>query len=180
MRRSLCCAVLVLAALAAAPLAGGATSATQRDARLEQGILKELNQLRAEHGLRALTPSRELQSAAAFQTRALLTQGLFDHDTAAGGTFTSRLRRFYPVRGARSWSVGENLLWSSPTLDAPEAIRLWLDSPPHRRNMLDPNWREVGIAGFDADSASGVYASAGAVVVVTVDFGARTGARAAV
>ena len=180
MRRLLCCAALALAALAAAPLAGGATSATQRDARLEQGILKDLNQLRAAHGLRALTLSRELQGAAAFQTRTLLAQGLFEHDTTAGGTFTSRLRRFYPVRGSRSWSVGENLLWSSSALDAGEAIRLWLDSPPHRRNMLDPTWREVGIAGFSADSAPGVYASAGAVEVVTVDFGARTGVRAAV
>jgi uncharacterized protein YkwD len=165
--------MLVVVALAAAPLAGGTTRSVQRDVTLEQSILREVNQLRASRGLRVLTVSRELQAAAAFQTKALLAQGVFDHGSDDGGAFSSRLRRYYPARDATSWSVGENLLWAPRGLTAPNAVRLWLNSPPHRKIMLDPTWREFGIGGFEADAAPGVYAESGAVVVVTLDFGAR-------
>jgi len=175
MRRVLCCALLVVVALAAAPLAAGTTKTpTQRESSLEQGILREANRVRVSFGLRPLALSRALQAAATFQSRVLLEQGLFDHDTAAGGTFGSRLRKFYPVSGARAWSVGENLLWSSDGIDAQNAVKMWLDSPPHRRNLLDPTWREFGVAALNTPSAAGVYAAAGQVVVVTMDFGTRT------
>jgi uncharacterized protein YkwD len=175
MRRPLLSALVVVLALALAPLAGGTTrTSAQRASSLEQGILREVNRVRVSRGLRPLTVSPELQNAASFQTRALLAQGVFDHDTATSGAFSDRLRRFYPVRAARSWSVGENLLWSSAGIDASDAVKLWLESPPHRKILLDANWREFGIGAFTADGAPGVFASAGAVVVVTLDFGLRT------
>ena len=147
MRRSLCRALLfVVATLAAAPLASGTTRAsTQRETALEQGILREANRVRAGHGLRALALSRALQASAAYQSRILLQQGVFDHDTAIGGSFGDRLRKFYPVGAARSWSVGENLLWSTDGIAAAAAVQSWLDSPEHRKILLDPTWREVGV-----------------------------------
>src|SRR5690242_2841795 len=176
MRRSLCSALLVVVALAAAPLASGTTRATtSREVTLEQGILREANRVRASHGLRALVSSRPLQASATYQSRILLQQGVFDHDTAIGGSFGDRLRRFYPVGGARSWSVGENLLWSTDGIGAAAAVQSWLDSPEHRKILLDPTWREAGIGAISAPTAGGVYAVAGGpVVVVTMDFGART------
>lgn len=174
MRRSLCCALIVVLACVAAPLAAGTPKATaQRQATLEQGILREVNRVRAARGLRPLTLSRPLQAAATFQTRSLLTQGVFDHDTAGSGTFSNRLRRFYPVASGRAWSVGENLLWSSAGISAEDAVKIWLESPAHRRTMLDPQWQETGVGAFGSASAPGVYVSAGAVVVVTMDFGRR-------
>jgi uncharacterized protein YkwD len=135
-----------------------------------------VNRVRSEHGLRQLTSSGGLRAAATFQSRALLNQGVFEHDSAQGGPFGDRLRRFYPVGSAPSWSVGENLLWSSLGIDAAGAVRLWLGSPSHRKIMLDPTWREFGLAAISAPSASGVYSVAdGPVVVVTMDFGVRGG-----
>ena len=175
MRRWICCALVVVLALAAAPLAtGSAKASAQRNQTLEQGILREVNRVRAAHGLRSLALARGLQAAAMFQSRALLAQGVFEHDSPAGGAFGERLRRYYPVGGAHAWSVGENLLWSSVGIDAGAAVKLWLDSPPHRKIMLEPTWREFGIGAFATPSAPGVFASAGAVVVVTMDFGSRT------
>lgn len=175
MRRSVCCTLVVVLALAAAPLAtGGSKASAQREQALEQGILREVNRVRAVRGLRSLTVSKGLNAAATFQSRALLTQGVFDHNSSAGGAFGDRLHRYYPVAGARAWSVGENLLWSSAGIDAGGVVRRWLDSPSHRRIMLDASWREFGVGAFAAPSAPGVFASAGAVVVVTVDFGSRT------
>ena len=175
MRRSLCCVLIVVLGLATAPLAtGSANASAQREQALEQGILHEVNRVRVAHGLRPLTLSRGLQAAATFQSRALLTQGVFEHESPAGGAFGERLRRFYPVAGASAWSVGENLLWSRKGIDASAAVRLWLDSPTHRKIMLNPTWRESGVGALGAPSAPGVYASAGAVVVVTIDFGSRS------
>jgi uncharacterized protein YkwD len=165
-------AVLLTAVIT--PAAVGSSSPAQRDSSLEQGILREVNHVRSDRGLRALSSSRSLQAAAAFQSRALLTEGVFEHDSTAGGAFGDRLRRFYPVGSARAWSVGENLLWSGAGIDAGAAVQLWLDSPVHRRIMLDPSWREFGVGAVTASSAPGVYASVGPVVVVTMDFGVRS------
>jgi len=177
MRRFLCSAVaavmLVAVGVATASAAVG-SSPGQRETALEQAILREVNRVRSDRGLRPLTASRGLVAAAAFQSKALLAQGAFDHDTQGGGTFGDRLRRFYPVGSSRAWSVGENLLWGQDGIDAPTAVKLWLDSPVHRKIMLDPGWREFGAGAVAAPSAPGVYASAGAVVVVTIDFGTRT------
>ena len=53
-------------------------------------------------------------------------------------------------------------------------IRAWLNSPPHRENMLAPNWREVGIAALHASSAPGFFGDE-PTVLITMDFGARSG-----
>jgi uncharacterized protein YkwD len=177
MRGSLSCALVVVLALAVAPLATGTSRASaQRQVTLEQGILREVNHVRVAHGLHPLALSRGLQAAAAFQTRALLAQGVFDHDSATSGAFGTRLRRFYPVGGAHGWSVGENLLWSSAGISAESAVKIWLESPGHRKIMLDPTWLEAGVGAFGTTSAPGVYADAGAVTVVTMDFGSRAAA----
>jgi len=42
------------------------------------------------------------------------------------------------------FSVGENLAAGAST--AAEAMRLWMESPAHRAIILDPKWKEVGIA----------------------------------
>jgi uncharacterized protein YkwD len=174
MRRLLWCAVLLGVLTVVATATADATPASaQREIGLEQGILREVNRVRSDRGLRPLVLARGLQAAATFQSKALLTQGVFEHDSAAGGAFGDRLRRFYPIGTARTWSVGENLLWSADGIDAPSAVKLWLDSPVHRKIMLDPNWREFGAGAVAAPSAPGIYASAGAVVVVTIDFGTR-------
>jgi uncharacterized protein YkwD len=181
MRRFLWCAVLLSVLTVVATATADATPASaQRETGLEQGIMREVNRVRSDHGLRPLVPARGLQAAAAFQSKALLVQGMFEHDSPAGGAFGDRLRRFYPIGPSRSWSVGENLLWSADGIDAPSAVKLWLDSPVHRKIMLDPAWREFGAGAVAAPSAPGIYASAGAVVVVTIDFGTRVGTTRAI
>jgi uncharacterized protein YkwD len=53
-------------------------------------------------------------------------------------------------------------------------VNLWLKSPPHRKNLLDPAWREVGLGAYEAAVGTGAFAAAnGPVVVVTMDFGSR-------
>ena len=183
-RRSLIlCVLLVLLAVPAALVPASAMAKAnvgqQREGTLEQGMLHEINRLRSARGLRVLTLASSLQAAATYQSRDMLDRGYFDHDQPGGTSFGDRLKRFYPLVGGSPWLVGENLLWSSDGITPSAAVKLWLTSPPHRRNLFDPTWREVGVAAFLSTTATGAFAAAnGPVVVVTMDFGSRSASRA--
>jgi uncharacterized protein YkwD len=141
---------------------------------LDQGILAGLNETRTRHGLRPLVLSRALENAALSHSRSMLQNGFFAHESRDGSPFSVRLRRFYSPAGYASWSAGENLLYDTGGLDAKSAIQAWLASPEHRRNMLDPSWREVGIASMHANAPGGIFDGQPAWVV-TMDFGVRAG-----
>jgi uncharacterized protein YkwD len=49
-------------------------------------------------------------------------------------------------------------------------MKAWMASPPHRANILDPRWRQIGISTVTSDDATGVFGDAGATVITT-DFG---------
>jgi uncharacterized protein YkwD len=101
------------------------------------------------------------------------THGFFAHDSPDGSQFWKRVRRFYGPSGYETWSVGENLLWSSGRLDAAAALRLWMSSPGHRKNILTPRWREIGLSAVGVSSAPGVFGGRD-VVIITTDFGVRS------
>jgi uncharacterized protein YkwD len=170
-----------IAALAAAvallllPQAGsaGAKSGVSPVTRLGAALLAQVNAYRLAHGLGALRASPALTAAANAHSTQMGRLGYFSHDSASGASFSSRIATFYPPRGYRSWTVGENLLWASPDVGAARALRLWLGSPPHRANLLSPRWREVGLVAVHAASAPGVYGNA-PTTIVTADFGTRS------
>jgi uncharacterized protein YkwD len=82
------------------------------------------------------------------------------------------VQHYYGSTSYGYWSVGENLLWSSPDVDPQRALELWMASPEHRANILTARWREIGISALHVDSAPGTYAGLG-VTVITTDFGVR-------
>jgi uncharacterized protein YkwD len=141
--------------------------------QLEVQVLAELNKIRRQHGLTPLRLSRPLSTAADAHSRAMGTFGFFDHDSRDGSEFWERVQRFYGPNGYRSWSVGENLLWSSGALSAAAALKLWMGSPGHRRNILTARWREIGLSALKVSSAPGVYGGRD-VVIITSDFGVRS------
>ena len=101
------------------------------------------------------------------------TLGFFAHDSRDGSAFWKRVQRFYSPDGYQTWSVGENLLWSSGPLSAAEALRLWMKSPGHRQNILTGRWREIGLSALKVSAAPGVYGGRD-VVIITTDFGTRS------
>ena len=134
-------------------------------------ILDGLNALRRERGLVPLRANAALARAADEHSRDMVSRGYFGH-ASGQASFADRLERFYSSADARSWSVGENLLRTSRRLDAAGALAAWMASPAHRRQMLSPGWRDVGIATVSRAGAPGVYGGAD-VTVVTADFGVR-------
>ena len=170
----------ILAALAALlvvvilPSPGGArTPKTAQVAQLQEALLAQINSFRAAHGLVRLKVAEGLTGAADAHSAQMARLGFFSHDSANGQSFSQRLAQTYSPRGFRSWTVGENLVWGGPNIGAARAFKLWLSSPPHRANLMNARWREVGLGAVHSTSAPGVYGG-GAATIVTADFGART------
>ncbi|MDX6435761.1 MAG: hypothetical protein QOK34_595, partial [Gaiellaceae bacterium] len=80
---------------------------------LEQGVLSDINGFRRDHNLAPLRFSPKLAAAARSHSSEMAQRGYFSHDSANGTSFDRRISRYYPLKGAHYWSVGENLLWSS-------------------------------------------------------------------
>jgi uncharacterized protein YkwD len=168
-------AVLVLAVAAvvvASPTSAGQQAPRGLTARnaLESGVLAQINTFRRQHRLAPLRLNVRLRAAADAHSASMASRGFFAHESADGTSFWQRVQRYYPR--SRYWSVGENLLWSSPDIDPAAALRMWSNSPPHRKNLLTARWREVGLSAVHVDSAPGVYGGS-AVTILTADFGVR-------
>ena len=154
-RVGLCTLISLLVAspaLAAAP--------TERDAQKE--LLKEINAARREHGRAPLKLSKVLAKPARGHSSWVARTGNLTHDGADGKPFYVRL---YRAGFPRTKAVGENLgiISDCATNVAAQMVQMWLDSPAHRRVMLSPRFRVVGLGVVaDADCANTAY---------TADFG---------
>ena len=161
--------LFVALGLAAAPSADACNMS--REQGLDAAILARMNAARAAHGLGPLRRNAELAVAARHHSLEMARGGYFAHASADGGSFAGRVREWYSVVGRR-WAVGENLLWSTPTIGGLKAVDLWLASPGHRANVLRRSWKDVGCAAVHVAAAPGVYGDQ-PVTVVTCDFGRR-------
>jgi uncharacterized protein YkwD len=158
--------------VAASPAAASADRPASAMRVLEREVLANVNALRRQHGLVPLRLCSGLEAAAREHSTQMARRGYFGHSSAGGGPFDRRVSRFYPRDGRHYWSIGENLLWSSPDVDAAGALRAWVNSPEHRKNMLMAGWREIGLAAVHVASAPGAYGGR-EVTILTADFGVR-------
>lgn len=161
--------VALVVPVAASPAAGHATLPMRS---LDTGVLEQLNAVRAANHLLPLKTNPKLVASAAQHAREMAADGYFAHPSADETAFWKRIDRWYPSTGDRYWSVGENLLWSSPDVDAAGALLLWMQSPEHRSNILAARWREIGVASVHVAAAPGVYGGR-QVTIVATDFGVR-------
>jgi uncharacterized protein YkwD len=153
----------------AQPAGGGSQQAMSV---LDAGILTQLNAIRIAHGLVPLTPSPQLTSAALSHSRQMAADGYFAHDSADGSPYWRRIKRYVPSSAHdRNWSVGENLIWHARDVDPATALALWMASPEHRANILNPLWREIGVAAVRANYPPGVYGQA--ATIITTDFASQ-------
>jgi len=100
-----------------------------------------LNQQRRQHGLRKLKVNHRLSLASQRHSNSMVAHKVFAH-----GNFVGRIKAARYLQGSGSWSVGENIAWGSGELaTAREIVRAWMNSPPHRHNILHGKFREIGI-----------------------------------
>ena len=147
-------------------------SASVRQTTLDTSLLAQINGVRQTRLLPPLTRSPALSVVANRHTTEMIQTGYFSHSSRDHTLFWERIEGSYSSSGYRSWSVGENLLSVEPNVSAQQAIDLWMQSPAHRAYLLDPTWREIGIAARHSNCAPGAFAGQ-PVTIVTADFGVR-------
>jgi uncharacterized protein YkwD len=166
-------AVLAVAAPGASAGACPGAQSSPADLGVDDGVdvtLCLLNDQRGDRGLRPLRLNSRLAAAARGHSRDMVARGYFSHTGPGGVTFDRRLRRTGYVNGARPWTIGENIAWGSGSLATPSAIvRAWMNSPGHRRNILDGAFEEIGIG-----IALGTPVGRRNGGTYTTDFGARS------
>lgn len=132
----------------------------------EHTILCLINAERRRAGVPRLRRSRALSRAAERHARDMTRRNYFDHVSPSGATPMARALR----AGYAATTLAENLAFGTGSWGTPAgAIAQWLDSPGHRRAMLSPEVRELGVGAVSGSPLSDVNGG----VTVAAEFGRR-------
>ena len=106
-----------------------------------------LNAQRARRGLQAAQAQpHALQGRPPPRPRHGQRNYFFARLAAAAASFVDRIRRAGYLNGAQALDGGREHRLGHPRLASPRTImRLWMNSPGHRANILSPSFREIGI-----------------------------------
>lgn len=118
----------------------------------ERDAFDQINRKRVESGLKPLLWSDELASVARFHSQNMAEFKFFSHRGLDNKLVSDRADAF----GVKKWrSIGENIAFNRGYADpAAMAVELWLDSPAHRQNLLDPSWTDSAIGAAKAEDGS--------------------------
>ena len=102
-------------------------------------VIGSINAIRADQGLPAVTVAAPLQRAAQGHACDNAARGRMDHRSSDGRTMQDRVE----AQGYVWRQLAENVAQGQRS--AAEVVRGWLQSPPHRKNMMMPRAREAGV-----------------------------------
>ncbi|MCD2182233.1 CAP domain-containing protein [Rhizobium sp. GN54] len=116
----------------------------------EQYMLELINAERAKTGAQPLAFDNDLSEAAQGHSKWMLAADVFSHTGSGGTSSTQRMKEAgYVLQG--SWATGENIAWATTRApsDYQDEVKLLhtnlMNSAGHRANLLNPNFREVGL-----------------------------------
>lgn len=115
---------------------------------MEEEVIRLLNAARAEAGLAPLDPDERLMQAAASHAAYMAETKRLSHIGREGSRFDKRIRAagYSPTTAAENVAAGAS--------DPATTVQLWMESPPHRANILNPAFRHSGIG--IAEAADGM------------------------
>lgn len=90
-------------------------------------------------GCPALVSNRALSRAATRHATDMARRNYFSHTSPGGTTFIRRIR----WAGYRPRRVAENIAAGQPSPE--DVVRVWMESPGHRANVLDCELHEIGV-----------------------------------
>ncbi len=124
-------------------------------------LAARINRERIARGLVPYALNAQLTAAAQAHVNDIASTGRFSHTGSDGSTVFDRVAR--TGYAAYSWGrrLGENWAWYR---NAAAAMEMWMQSAPHRANILHTVYREFGIGIAPAPQGGFVY---------VVDFGAQ-------
>ncbi len=117
-----------------------ATSATQSNS-VPQSILDLSNAARQDVELSTLRFAPALNVAAQRHATDLANGAKFSHTGSDGSTMKERVQD----SGYKYWSIAENIYYQAPENQPERAVQGWLNSPGHRRNLLNAGFTEMGV-----------------------------------
>lgn len=125
----------------------GAVGLAPEDLGAEQARRLTLCLLNAERGRQGLAPLQrrtQLELASQLHAEDMIARQFFEHDTPDGVDPQQRmLAAGYPSSNA---ITGENIAWATgPRASPADIVFLWMHSPPHRENILRPEYTEIGM-----------------------------------
>lgn len=141
------------------------TRTAKAAAKLEQHereIVSLINRERSQRGIGTLTWDERLQSIAREHSRDMAEKDYFSHTNKSGLDYRARaLAAGYRCPNPKWQGVAENLHFGTVGYQTPAAaVTNWLDSPLHKRAMLDPSFSKAAIGvhyGHLSGYGSGYY-----------------------
>ncbi|MFZ2406025.1 MAG: CAP domain-containing protein [Methylobacter sp.] len=143
-------------------------------AELERQIHQQINRVRQNHGLPQLDRDELLAAVARKHSSDMASYHFFSHMNLHGESPVERAKNLgwnkKKPQGSNTWAIGpgENIfmnhlydkvittkqngvavkkeyLWKTPEEIAQSTVQGWMDSPPHRKNILSPKYDQQGI-----------------------------------
>lgn len=122
---------------------------------LELRVFRAVNRARGRRGLPRLRLNLGLTFVAKIHSRDQVVNRFISHSSSNGAPFYSRIGRVVDAR-----TVGETIAEFRGRSAGRRVVRTWLRSPAHRRELLNPRYRQIGVG----------HASMRGLSVVTADF----------
>lgn len=122
--------------------------------RFKNEFLKQINQLRSQGcncGTTYMPPAPPvtwntyLEQSAAGHAADMARQRYFSHTSKDGRSLEDRVALGgYVFNGYKSFAIGENIAWGQESII--EVMNGWINSPGHCKNLMNPAFKEVGVA----------------------------------
>jgi len=143
----------------------------------ETATLCLINAERRQAGEVPVSRSGRLDASAGYHSSEMVRHHFLDHQRAGLPTLLERIQASGYFAGAREGLYGENIGVGPGVNGTAEAlVDAWMSSPPHRANILLPQWRDIGIGTAMAPPDRAFYRDFPSTVYTT-DFGRRYGHR---
>ncbi|TWR26946.1 CAP domain-containing protein [Mucilaginibacter achroorhodeus] len=95
-----------------------------------------------------LTWNDELEDAARGHAKDMARQNYFSHDSRDGRSMNTRIvQAGYEFKGWKNFMTGENIAFGQQNIEEVQAG--WFKSEGHCKNLMNPGFKEVGVAEKD-------------------------------
>ena len=105
----------------------------------ESEVVRLVNEIRAENGLKPLTQDWQLSRVARYKSQDMRDLGYFSHTSPTYGSPFNMMNSF----GISYRTAGENIAKGYSTPEA--VVNGWMNSPGHRANILNSSYTHIGV-----------------------------------
>ena len=105
----------------------------------ENEVVRLVNEIRVENGLKALTANWELSRVARIKSQDMVDNRYFSHTSPVYGSPFQMIKAF----GLTYRTAGENIAYGQRTPQA--VVNGWMDSSGHRANILNASYTQIGV-----------------------------------